>query len=569
MSVSRSVSRAVRRPTLTARAVVAISLVVPTVATAAPSGNVDVQLLAINDFHGNLEPPTGSSGLINGVAAGGVEYLATHIKNLHATNPDRTLEVAAGDLIGATPLISAAFHDEPTIEAMNALGLDLSAVGNHEFDEGVDELLRIQNGGCHPVDGCQDGTAYEGAAFQYLAANVVRKSNGKTIFPAYKTRSLGGAKIGFIGLTLEGTPSIVSPSGITSVNFLDEAETINAATEELKAKGIGTVVVLIHEGGAQSGASSINGCANFAGAIVPIVAQLDDEVDLVISGHTHNFYNCLLPNSEGRSIPVTSSSSFGRLVTDIDMTINRSTGQPTSITVENKVVTRDVTKDPAQQTLVDTYRTAVAPIANRIVGRITTSITRTAVPSGESPLGDVIADAQLAYTQSAGAQIALMNPGGIRADLTFANSPGGEPPGDVTFGEVFTVQPFNNLVATVTLTGAQLKTVLEQQFTGFMGQTATRILQPSAGFTYSYDSTQALGSRVASMALNGTPIDPAAAYRVTINNFLADGGDGFTSLTAGTNRETQTGFDVDALANYIGANSPVAPGPANRITKTG
>ena len=570
MSVSRSVSRAVRRPTLTALAIAAISLIVPTVATAAPPGNVDVQLLAINDFHGNLEPPTGSGGLINGVAAGGVEYLATHIKNLHATNPDRTLEVAAGDLIGGTPLISAAFHDEPTIEAMNALGLDLSAVGNHEFDEGVNELLRIQNGGCHPIDGCQDGTGYEGAEFQYLAANVVKKSNGKTIFPAYKTRSLGGAKVGFIGLTLEGTPSIVTPSGIASVNFLDEAETINAATEELKAKGIGTVVVLIHEGGSQASTSAApNSCLNFGGAIVPIVAQLDDEVDLVISGHTHNFYNCLLPNSQGRSIPVTSSSSFGRLVTDIDMTINRTTGQPTSITVENKVVTRDVTPDPAQQTLVATYRTAVAPIANRVVGQISASITRTTVASGESPLGDVIADAQLAYTQSANAQIALMNPGGIRADLTFANSPGGEAPGDVTFGEVFTVQPFNNLVATITLTGAQLKTVLEQQFTGFMGQTATRILQPSAGFTYSYDSTQALGSRVSNMALNGTPIDPAAAYRVTVNNFLADGGDGFTSLTAGTNRETQTGFDVDALANYIGANSPVAPGPANRITKTG
>ncbi|HET8786216.1 MAG TPA: bifunctional metallophosphatase/5'-nucleotidase [Candidatus Limnocylindrales bacterium] len=567
MSVSRSVSRAVRRPTLIVLAIAAISLVVPTVATAAPPGNVNVQLLAINDFHGNLEPPSGSGGVINGVAAGGVEYLATHIKNLHASNPDRTLEVAAGDLIGASPLISAAFHDEPTIEAMNALGLDISAVGNHEFDEGIAELLRIQNGGCHPVDGCQDGTGYDGAAFQYLAANVVRKSNGKPIFPAYKMRSLAGAKIGFIGLTLEGTPSIVTPSGVASVNFLDEAETINAATAELKAKGVHTVVVLIHEGGAQGTGTDINGCANFAGAIVPIVAQLDDEVDLVISGHTHQFYNCLLPNSEGRSIPVTSSSSFGRLITDIDMTINRASGQPTSITVDNKVVTRGVAPDPAEQALVDRYRTAVAPIANRIVGKITATISRTAVASGESPLGDVIADAQLAYSQSANAQIALMNPGGIRSDLTYAFSPGGEAPGDVTYGEVFTVQPFNNLVATISLTGAQLKTVLEQQFAGFMGQTTTRILQPSAGFTYSYDTTMPLGSRVSSMALNGTPIDQAATYRVTVNNFLADGGDGFTSLTAGTDRETQTGFDVDALANYIGANSPVSPGPANRITK--
>ena len=550
-------------------ALLVASLVVPASVAAEPSGTVDVQLLAINDFHGNLQPPSGSGGVIGTTPAGGVEFLATHIKTLHATNPERTLEVAAGDLIGGSPLISAAFHDEPTIEAMNAIGLDISAVGNHEFDEGVDELLRIQNGGCHPVDGCQDGDGYDGAAFQYLAANVVKKSNGKPIFPAYKTRSLGGAKVGFIGLTLEGTPSIVSPSGIQTVNFLDEAETINAATAELEAKGIHTVVVLIHEGGFQGTGATLDGCANFSGAIGPIVGQLDDEVDLVISGHTHAFYNCTLPSSKGREIPVTSASSFGRVVSDIDMTIDRASDQPTEISVDNKVVTRDVTPDPDVHSLVEEYRVAVAPIANRVVGKITANITRTASPAGEQPLGDVIADAQLEYTSSAGAQLAFMNTGGIRADLTFANSPGGEPPGDVTFGEVFDVQPFNNLVATVSLTGAQLKTVLEQQFPGFMGQSATRILQPSAGFTYSYDTTKALGDRVSNMALNGTPIDPAASYRVTVNNFLADGGDGFTALKAGTDRVTQTGFDVDALAQYIGAHSPVAPGPADRITKIG
>ena len=567
MSLPSHVWRARRKLAIAGSAVVALSLILPAVAAAGPSGSVDVQLLAINDFHGNLEPPTGSSGVIGTTPAGGVEFLATHIKDLHATNPDRTLEVAAGDLIGATPLISAAFHDEPAIEAMNALGLDLSAVGNHEFDEGVDEILRIQNGGCHPVDGCQDGDGYEGADFQYLAANVVKKSNGKPILPAYKIRSLGGAKIGFIGLTLEGTPSIVSPSGIQSVTFLDEAETINAATAELKAKGIDSVVVLIHEGGAQGPGATVNGCANFGGAIVDIVGELDDEVDLVISGHTHSFYNCMLANSEGRSIPVTSSSSFGRLVTDIDMTIDRTSGEPTRITVDNKIVTRTVAPDAAQQALVNEYRTAVAPIANRIVGSITATITRTANAAGESPLGDVIADAQLAYTQSAGAQLALMNPGGIRTDLTFGSSPGGEPAGQVTFGEVFAVQPFNNLVATVTLTGAQLKNVLEQQFPGFMGQTVQRILQPSAGFTFSYDTTRVAGERVTDIRLNGIPIDPAASYRVTVNNFLADGGDGFTALTAGTNRVTQDGFDVDALAEFIGANSPVAPGPADRVTK--
>ena len=366
--------------------------------------------------------------------AGGVEYLATQIKQLEATNPDRTLEISAGDNIGASPLISAAFHDEPTIEALNALGLDISAVGNHEFDEGVDELLRMQNGGCHPVDGCQDGDGFAGADFQFLAANVVYKDSGKPIFPAYKIRSLAGAKIGFIGLTLEGTPQIVSANGIQTVNFLDEAETINAATQELKAKGVHTIVVLIHEGGGQSvglNTTSINTCVGMAGAIVPIVAQLDDEVDMVVSAHTHQAYTCSLPNAAARSIPVTSASSFGRLVTDIDMTINRASDQPTQISVNNVVVVRTVPKDAAETALIDKYHTAIAPIANAIVGSITADITRTNNAAGESALGDVIGDAQKAYTQSAGSQFAFMNPGGIRADLVYSQISGGESPGQL------------------------------------------------------------------------------------------------------------------------------------------
>ena len=432
-----------------------------------PPGDVHAQLLAINDFHGNLQPPTGSSGLIAGTLAGGVEYLATQIKQLRATAPGRTLEISAGDNIGASPLISAAFHDEPTIEALNALGLDVSAVGNHEFDEGVDELLRIQNGGCHPVDGCQDGDDYLGANFQFLAANVVYKDSGKPIFPAYKIRTVAGAKIGFIGLTLKGTPDIVSANGIQTVNFLDEATTINAATRELKAKGVHTIVVLLHEGGFQNGSgTTINSCQNMSGAVVPIVAHLDDEVDMVVSGHTHAFYNCNLPNSAARPIPVTSASSFGRLVTDIDMTINRASDQPTQISVNNVVVVRTVPKDPTETALIDKYNTAIAPIANAIVGSISADITNTNNAAGESALGDVIGDAQKAYTQSAGSQFAFMNPGGIRASLVHGFSYGGEAPGQVTYGEAFTVQPFNNLVTTQTFTGTQLLEVLKDQWCG-------------------------------------------------------------------------------------------------------
>jgi 5'-nucleotidase len=574
--VSTSLPHAFRHWMTAGTVLVALALMLPAAVSAAkppgtPPGPTDVQLLAINDFHGNLQPPSGSGGRVGATNAGGVEYLATHIKALEATNPDRTLEVAAGDLIGASPLLSAAFHDEPTIEAMNALGLDISSVGNHEFDEGVDELLRMQNGGCHPVDGCQDGDGFAGASFQYLAANVVYKSNGKPIFPAYKIRSLGGAKIGFIGLTLEGTPSIVTPSGVASVNFLDEADTINTATAALQAKGVHTIVVLIHEGGAQSVAlseTSINTCVGMSGAIVGIVGNLNPDVDVVISGHTHNAYTCALPNAAGNNVVVTSAASFGRLVTDIDMTINRSTDQPTAITVNNKIVTRDVALDPAQTAIITKYNTAIAPIANRVVGSITTDITRASTAAGESALGDVIADAQLEASASDNAQVAFMNPGGIRADLVYSQISGGEQPGEVTYGEAFTVQPFNNLVATEDLTGAQIKTVLEQQFCNAT-MTASRtnvILQPSAGFTYSWDSTQPCGSKTSSLMLNGVPIGSSTTYRVTMNNFLADGGDGFPEFTHGTNRVTR-GFDVDAFADYLGVHAPVAPGPRNRITK--
>ena len=489
------------------------------------------------------------------------------------------LTVAAGDNIGASPLVSAAFHDEPTIELFNSMGVDMSSVGNHEFDEGVRELQRIQVGnrlggtGCHPTDGCLDGDPYGGARFPYLAANVVDKRTRLPILLPSTVKVVNGVKVGFIGMTLKGTPSIVNPAGISTVDFLDEAETANAYAAKLRRYlGIKAFVLLIHQGGLQSPPPTPldpSGCANFAGDITPIVAKLDPAFGVVVSGHTHRFYTCSLPNTAGQSL-VTSAGSFGVLVTDIDAQLSRSTGQfvaasARNVIVENSVLVdgvyvRDPSKvDPDAKRIADKYRAAVAPIAGRVVGSVTAPIVRAANAAGESPLGDVIADAQLAYTASAGAQLALMNPGGIRADL-----PG---PGSVTFGDAFTVQPFNNLVVTQTFTGAQLSQVLEQQFAGCLGQTTTRILQISAGLTYSYDSTAACGSRVSSLALGGTPIDPAATYRVTTNDFLANGGDGFTLLTGGTDRVTAPGFDVDALTAYLGANSPVPPGPANRITR--
>ncbi|GAB3139772.1 bifunctional metallophosphatase/5'-nucleotidase [Micromonospora sonneratiae] len=615
MSQPRSRGRATRRPLVAS--VLALTLLSalpmasrPAPANAAPPANlapvsisyglpsrtlVRGNFLSYNDFHGAIDPPTGSGATVNGTPAGGVEYLATSLKKLRteaASEGRRTITVGAGDLIGATPLISAAFHDEPTIELMDQIGLEISSVGNHEFDEGVDELLRLNRGGCHPVDGCQDGDGFAGAKFTYLAANTVNKRTGLPILPPVAVRLIGGVPVGFVGVTLEGTPDIVNPAGITTVDFKDEVETANKWAGRLKLLGVRAMVLLIHEGGAQSPPPSTPGvsdCANFSGPIVPIVAGLRPEFGLVVSGHTHRFYSCSLPNSSGAHSVVTSAGTNGQLVTDIDYTLDRRTGRFAEISARNVIVENGVRNpdgtwqeispgnfvrnpdlvDPGAKALADKYRRAVAPIANRVIGRITGDIVRDVQPNQESPLGDVIADAQLAWTASNGSQIALMNPGGIRASLPYAASAGDEDPGEVTYGEAFTVQPFNNLVVTQTLTGAQLKDVLEQQFPGFNGQTAQRILQVSAGFSYSYDTTRPVGDRVSALALNGAPIDPAASYRVTTNDFLANGGDGFTTLRGGTNRTIAAGFDVDALVAYLGAGAPVAPGPANRITRLG
>ena len=535
----------------------------------------EIQILGLNDFHGALEPPTGSAGRIGGTEAGGnaggVEYLATHVRALRETNKN-TLFVSAGDLIGATPLLSALFHDEPTIESFNLMGLDYNGVGNHEFDEGVDELLRMQNGGCHPVDGCQDGDPFGGADFDFLAANVKYEANGETIFPPYAIRKFqgGGIKVAIVGMTLEGTPSIVSPGGIASVNFFDEADTVNALVPVLKKQGVETIIVLLHEGGMTSNPlnpTTINECGTLSGALPPIVERMDDEIDVVVTGHTNWAVNCVI---DGKI--VTGAASNGRLITDIDLSVSRATKDVVGATVNNRIVTRTVEKAPDLTALIAKYQVVAAPIANRVIGQITADITRTNNLAGESALGDVIADAQLDATDDPGrgdAVVAFMNPGGIRADLTYLGSPAGEGDGNVTYGEMFTVQPFGNSMVTMTLTGAQIERLLEEQFAPCTF-TGNRILQVSTGFTYTWNASGPVCDKVdpSTIKIGTTTVDPTASYRVTVNSFLAEGGDSFPILVQGTNRLGGE-VDTDALERYIAANSPVAPGPQNRIVRVG
>jgi 5'-nucleotidase len=532
------------------------------------SRSVSVQLLAINDFHGNLEPPSGSSGRIvsGGVTtdAGGVEYLATKIHTLEATNPN-TLVVSAGDNIGASPLISGFFHDEPAIEAMNALGLDVSSVGNHEFDEGPAELLRMQNGGCHPIDGCFGGDGFAGASFPFLSANVVVTATGKTLFPAYMIKKIDGVPIGFIGLTLEGTPQIVTPAGTAGLTFLDEVETINKYVAVLKAQHVEAIVVLLHEGGFQSAptaTASINGCVGLTGNIVNIANGVDTAVDAIISGHTHAFYNCVWHNAN-HDMLLTSASSFGRLVTDIDLQIDRATKDVVGMSANNVIVDRVEAKDPAETAIVTKYKALSDPLSNQVVGSIgTLDITKTQNPAGESALGNVIADAQLeAMDNEFGAQVAFMNPGGIRADIVCGATE--SIPCPVSFGELFTVQPFANDMIAYDVTGAQIETMLEQQFLG-----SDRILQVSSNFTYEWSLGAADGSRVdpTKIKLNGVVIDPTATYRITTNVFLAGGGDSFPVLALGTNRVVGP-IDLAALVSYFGAHSPISAPALGRIVQ--
>ena len=535
----------------------------------APRGTtpVNVKVLAINDFHGNLKPPLGgirikdpadASKTVN-VAAGGAEHLASAVAQMRQKSPNHIF-VAAGDLIGASPLLSALFRDEPTIQSLSLMGLEASAVGNHEFDRGSAELLRMQRGGCHPVDGCKGPQPFAGARFQYLAASTIDARTGRTLLPAYHVKHFEGIPVAFIGLTLKDTPTIVVPSGVAGLTFRDEAQTVNELVPRLRAQGIEAIVLLIHEGGLPSG--DYNECPGISGPIVDIVHKLDKAVDLVVSGHTHRAYNCRI---DGRL--VTSADKYGTIVTEIDLVLDPRSGDVVSAIADNVIVRNDrFAKDAAQTQLIATYEQLSAPLAKRVVARLTGALTRDENPAGETRIGQVVADAQLAATRAAadgGAQLALMNPGGLRAALSPAPDAQGQ--AEVRYEDLFAVQPFYNNLVTLTLSGAQLLQVLEQQW---LNQPRARILQVSRSFAYTWDAARPVGQRIVpgSVLLDGQPLDANANYRVTVNSFLAAGGDNFHALKLG--RDARTGMmDVDAFEQYLARNPPWPAAAPQRITR--
>ena len=534
----------------------------PVVASGAP---VEVHLLAINDFHGNLDPPSGGVFVIDranpqaraSVPGGGAPRLATAVHEL--SQRPNTVMVAAGDLIGASPLLSSLFHDEPTIEALSEMGLAITSVGNHEFDEGWQELRRMQNGGCHPVDGCKGPKPFAGAKFEYLAASTYL-DDGTTLFPPYTIRELGGVKVGFIGLTLEGTPDVITPAARAGLTFKDEAETVNALVPQLQAKGVQAIVVLLHEGGYTTGTS--DDCRGLNGTITEIVPKFDKAVDVVVSGHTNGIYIC---NVDGRL--VTSAGAYGTRLTDITLMIDAKSGDVIGANGRDVPIAESAfAEDPAQVELISAYRKQAEPLMKRLVGTITADITRRGGASGESAMGDIIADSMVEAARRQAdkenmadkVDVGFMNPGGIRSDLPMHDS------GQVTFADIFTVQPFGNDLVVLTLTGADIETILKQQYQA----SGNNILQVSDGFAFAWrqPAGQPIEIVPGSVMLRGQPIVATQTYRVVTNNFLAGGGDSFFGFKTGTDRVT-IGSDIDALEAYFKNHAPITPAIKGRIKK--
>lgn len=546
-----------------------------------------ISVLAFNDLHGHLEPPMiairEQVNQVNTlVPAGGVAYMASAIQQLKAQHPLHAV-VSAGDMIGATPLISALFLDEPTIEAVNAMGIDFNAVGNHEFDKGVAELERMRQGGCEQftrLKPCLVNKAFPGANFEFLAANV-KKEDGRTLFPAYGIKVFQQGehkvKVGFVGMTLKNTPLIVTPAGVKGVKFESEAKTANALVPILKAQGVAALVLVIHEGGTVQGGPNDASCPGLTGDILPVLNELDPAFDVVVSGHTHRAYACDYQKfNPAKPFLLTSAGQYGTQLTHIQLEVDALQRKVTkksahNLTIQSEAFTNaagvrivpvpelpQFTPQPEVARIVATYKAASAEQAARQITRLPLSITRAATPSGETALGNLIADAQWAATAPAekgGADFALMNPGGVRADLIVA--PGG---GAVNYGQLFSIQPFGNTLTVKTFTGHLVKELLESQYR----QDRPRVLYPSAQLTYQVDLKQPLGQRISDIRIKGQALQLDGRYRVTMNSFLSTGGDAFSAFNRGT--DTVGGdLDVDALTDYLAKNPGLTPPLTNRI----
>lgn len=516
---------------------------------ARPPAPLEINLVALNDFHGNLEPskytytPPGAS-TPRTIQAGGIDVLKGALDAFRNEDPD-LLFVAAGDLVGASPAVSSMFADEPSIEALNRMGLVASSLGNHEFDQGPQELLRQQHGGCdspRPAKACRYSPDFKGAGFTYLAANVVDARTGKNLVPPSRVVDVKGVKVGLIGAVLHDLASVTVPAAIQGLDVRDEAASINAQLPALRAQGAQVFVVLIHEGGFADQPYDKADCDTLHGPIVAIAKKLDPTIRLVISGHSHTGYLCKV---DGKV--VTQADAYGHLLSRITLTLDPVTKAVQDIQVRNVVMAPDAFKPDAGLSayLADVRAKSRAELG-KPVARIAGGLSRHEAPSGESPLGDAIADAAVAATRGQGAQIGFMNAGGIRKDLESGEG------GVVTFGQAQAVLPFGNTLVVMDLTGAQLRALLEQQWDRPASSDAS-ILAVSGSLAYDWDGTQPPGRRVVpgSVKVDGVPLADDKVYRVVANNFLAGGGDNFPAFAKGTRRADTGVRDLDALVAYL------------------
>ncbi|MES2151735.1 MAG: bifunctional metallophosphatase/5'-nucleotidase [Pseudomonadota bacterium] len=537
---------------------------------AAPRTPLEINLVALNDFHGHLEahkftPDGAAKGAT--VMAGGIDTLAAALQAWRRDDPE-LLMVAAGDLVGASPAMSSMWADEPTLNAMNLLGLNVSSVGNHEFDQGRIELLRQQNGGCQsqrPDKACQIAPNYGGARFSYLAANVLDSATGKPFLPAFRIEQSHGVKIAFIGAVLRDTASVVLASGIAGLSFVDEADAANRAVAEARAQGATVFVLLIHEGGRTDEPFDQPDCQHLKGPIVGIARRLDPAIRLVVSGHTHRGFLCKV---DGRTI--TQAEMGGHVLSRIKLTVDAASGAVQDISARNEVMIAGA-YPPVPQAgayLAGVRERSAAALARPVARVAVRSVGRAQNRAGEGALGDLIADAVLAATHEQGTQIGFMNIGGIRKDLDVAENL------NATYGQAQVVLPFGNTLVVMDMSGAQIRGLLEQQWQRPHPDSEPSTLQVSNGFSYRWDPKQPKGQRVVagSMALNGVALDEAKLYRVVANNFLAEGGDSFPMFAQAANKQDTQMRDIDALVAYLvkhdRAGTPAgSSAPAARIIR--
>ncbi|WP_416062480.1 bifunctional metallophosphatase/5'-nucleotidase [Rhodococcus indonesiensis] len=552
-----------RRWTLSAALLTGIlwtSLAVP--ATALPPDALPLRLIAFRDLHGSLLPPQGPRSEVvrsdgASVPAGGAAYLAAYVRQLRA-QADNSVLYSVGDTWGSSPIESAMFHDEPTVDLLNGLDVTAAALGNHEFDNGYAELQRLRDGGCHP-EGCRYDEEYAGTAFPLIAANVAEADGSPAALP-FSVDYVDGVPVGVIGVAPQDTPQVVRGDDITGLQFTDEITAVDRTADALDALGVRSIVLLYK--GALTPSSGADPCDPAAGPARTLASRVSPKVDVVVTADGEDSFNCSYPDPAGNPRTVLQGASHGRIVSVADLTIDRESREVLRDRTHafNQIVTHDIAPDPRTQQFVDRAVDKSRDVAERFVGRITADLTRDVTAGGESALGNLVADAQLAAAEPAGAQLALTNPGGVRADLLHSDD------GVVTHGDTYAAQPFGNRLQVLELTGAELVGVLEQQFQqDGSGATRERILAPSHTLRYVLDRAATPGTRIRDVTVAGRPLDPVATYRVVVNGFLADGGDGFTGFTH-ARRTTGAGAELDALNDYLGARSPVAPPATDRIT---